>query len=355
MKRWPYVVLIGIVLSLPATAGIIWAFGTEKDSFYRKSLHYTGEGMRYWYEEKDGFKTVTDIPYEKLSCKSCHNLTCDNCHAEKKGEKWAFTVTKAKKMETCLPCHSRQSFTIKVDKEAGTPDVHFAKGQVCSDCHGPEDMHGDGSTPSSMREAGAVRASCKTCHHETSEKAPIFDATTRSHRVHKGKLDCLSCHVTNTMACYNCHFSKFLETGKRAGNFIPMKSWTLLVNYQGKVTSGIAQTLVFKDKKFIAYAPYFTHSVTAKGRGCGDCHNNEAMKRIKAGEKVPVVAFVDGKVEAWKGMVPLAPDKLSWVFLDKKEGKWVPLESDAEVVIQFVAYGEPLTEKQLKKLRMPLK
>ena len=33
------------------------------ESFYHKSLHATGEGMRYWYEKEDGFMQITGIPY----------------------------------------------------------------------------------------------------------------------------------------------------------------------------------------------------------------------------------------------------------------------------------------------------
>lgn len=38
-------------------------------SFFTKSLHFTGEGMRYWYEEAGGFMRITGIPYRDLDCK----------------------------------------------------------------------------------------------------------------------------------------------------------------------------------------------------------------------------------------------------------------------------------------------
>ena len=31
-------------------------------SFFTNSLHYTGEGMRRWYEEEGGFMEITKIP-----------------------------------------------------------------------------------------------------------------------------------------------------------------------------------------------------------------------------------------------------------------------------------------------------
>jgi len=112
-------------------------------------------------------------------------------------------------------------------------------------------------------------------------------------------------------------------------------------------------SLVYKGKKFIAYVPYFTHSVMPKGRNCVDCHNNKAIQLIKAGKKVPVVSFKNGKIVPWKGVVPVVPHRLQWVYLDKQGNKWVPLKSDEKEWIQFANYGKPLTEKQLKRMSMP--
>ena len=63
-------------------------------SFFTNSLHYTGEGMRRWYEEEGGFMEITKIPYDQLNCKSCHVKSCDQCHLAKKREK---SVLKEKK------------------------------------------------------------------------------------------------------------------------------------------------------------------------------------------------------------------------------------------------------------------
>jgi hypothetical protein len=157
------------------------------------------------------------------------------------------------------------------------------------------------------------------------------------------------------MSCYNCHFDRFLETGKRAGNFIKDKNSLLLVNYDGKVTSGIAMTIAGKGKGFVAYAPYFTHSVMKKGRPCEACHRNEAVEILKEGGKVPLIAFEDGEVKTWKGVVPLIEGGLTFVFLDKDGEKWKPMEIEGDPLEQHAAYAEPLTAKQLKKLGLPMK
>ena len=318
-------------------------------SSFTKSLHYTGEGMRYWYEEQGGFMELTGIPYDQLGCKKCHVNSCDNCHAEVKDSETVFSVQKAKKSETCMVCHVREKASIGFDRQANAEDVHFAAGMSCSDCHSQHDVHGSGQAYQSMRQTGAVSANCLNCHAEGGE-GPALDKELKSHRVHKGKLDCNACHVRSNMTCYNCHFERFVETKVKKGNFMPMKSGLLLMNYEDKVTTANVMTMVYKGKKFIAYVPYFTHSIMKSGRVCKECHNNEAIKLIKEGKTVPVVRFKDGKVDFWNGVVPVVPDKLDWVFLDKTGDDWTLLDSPEQVSVQMGCYGRSLTEKQLNKL-----
>ena len=135
-----------------------------------------------------------------------------------------------------------------------------------------------------------------------------------------------------------------------------MSDWMLLINYDGQVTSGSAMTLVYQDKKFIAYCPYFTHCISAQGRSCKQCHQNKAVREMAKGNRVPVVDFKDGKVVPWKGVVPVVPDKLQWVYLNKiGESKWVPVKDDREAKVQFAAYGKPLTKEQFDKLAKDVK
>jgi hypothetical protein len=129
-----------------------------------------------------------------------------------------------------------------------------------------------------------------------------------------------------------------------------MKDWLLLINHEGKVTSGNVQTLVYENKKFIAYAPYFTHSISAEGRLCDDCHQNEAVKRIQNGSKVPVVGFENGQLQTWKGVVPVMKGKLDWAFLNKTADGWASIADPAPPVEQYVGFGTPLTPGQFENL-----
>jgi hypothetical protein len=48
--------------------------------------------------------------------------------------------------------------------------------------------------------------------------------------------------------------------------------------------------------------------------------------------------------------VPVIDGKLDWIFLNKTEKGWEPVSSDEDPLVQFAAYGSPLTEKQFQKL-----
>jgi len=344
MKRKPTgkrnIAQLGLLLTiLLATASLVSAKGEK--SFYSQSLHYTGEGMRYCYEDPNGFMSITGIPYKDLDCKNCHVKSCDPCHTEKTGDTYAYSNTKVKKSETCLPCHSRAGTTFSFGKERGTLDVHVAAGMTCADCHKGQDVHGDGKFYRSMREPKALKVACVTCH--------TVDQSIDAHTVHGGKVDCAACHVENTVACLNCHFDTFLETKSRKGTSFPMQDWLLLINYEGKVTSGTAMTLVYQDKKFVVYAPYYTHAIQSKGRECSDCHDNAAMKLIKQGKQIPMAEFKDGKMVTWKGVAPAAPDSLTWGYLNKTGDHWRPIETSTPAMIQWW-WGTPLSEEQIEKL-----
>ncbi|CAN2042108.1 conserved hypothetical protein [Candidatus Magnetomoraceae bacterium gMMP-15] len=340
------IIVIFFVMFFSGGLYLVTAQEGKNDSCFSKSLHFTGEGMRYWYEEKGGFKNITGIPYQELGCKNCHVKNCDQCHLSEKNGKCSYSTDAAIKNETCLKCHTRAKATIKINKEQGLLDVHFQNNMTCVDCHNSHDVHGDGTLYRSMRKKNAVSASCEDCHD------PEDTVDIKAHTAHKN-LHCTACHVKATTTCMNCHFGNFLETGKKKGNFLPpSQTWTLLINYQGKVVPANIQSLVYKNKKFIAYAPYFTHSIQKKGKQCSDCHANKAMQLIKKGESVPMLSFKDGEFIHWNGVVPVVPNQLEWTFFDKKKDNWVPLRNDEKPIVQFVGYGAPLTKKQINSMAM---
>ena len=77
---------------------------------------------------------------------------------------------------------------------------------------------------------------------------------------------------------------------------------------------------------------------------------------MSKGNTVTVVDFKNGKVVPWKGVVPVVPDKLNWVYLNKiGKNKWVPVKDDRDAKVQFAAYGKPLTNEQFEKLAKDVK
>jgi hypothetical protein len=338
-------VLVGMI----GDVGMAGEPGEEPLGFFSGSLHYTTEGMRYWYEEHSGLMDITGIPYEKLDCQNCHVNSCDVCHAVQDGEVFRYNSAMPEDKDVCLVCHTRAKTAFKIGEQKVELDVHIGAGMGCADCHIGADVHGDGVFYHTMRDPEAVKASCQDCHTFEGELS-------RAHSVHKGKLDCAACHVSNSLTCMNCHFGKFVETGQRAGNFVPpIQDWMLLINYEGQVTSGTVQTLVYDGKKFIAYAPYFTHAIQRGGKACVDCHANPAVQMVKNGETVKMGEWKDGQMTMWQGVVPCVPEQLQWPFLDKQDGEWVVIGDEEDVQVQMVGYGTALTEEQMKKLAMPLK
>ena len=91
------------------------------------------------------------------------------------------------------------------------------------------------------------------------------------------------------------------------------------------------------------------------GRPCADCHGNEAVRRIKAGESVPMMRYEDGAIVNWKGVVPVVAEGLEWTYLNRRGEAWEPVANDDPPTVQYVEYGTPLSAEQVRKMAMPLK
>jgi hypothetical protein len=321
-----------------------------KDCFFLSSLHHTTKGMAYWYsKEMGGLETLTGVPYAEMGCKNCHGPCCDTCHKVERDGKAYYSTEAARNPEICLNCHGREKAMMKTDSRAKQEDVHYAQGMVCADCHSQREMHGDGIEYKSMKEPGAMDTRCENCHDAIPEGC--------AHDVHQGKLDCKACHVRHVFSCTNCHFDTLITEGKKVA--IPLSGWLFLMNYEGKISSANMQNYVVRgNKTFLMFAPHMSHSIMKEGRTCDVCHGAEVLKDIKKGE-VTLTWLEEGEVVNRKGLIPVVEDvKYKCVYHDFKDGKWIPIENPAEPVIQYAAFGKPLTEKQLQSLsksrKMPL-
>ncbi len=339
-----------IILFLLMTVPVIFSYeeavfaggeGSEVCPF-QSSLHHTARGMAYWYDKANGgLETITNIPYEKLSCKGCHVESCSKCHTDRQGRKVLYSNAAARRQSMCLECHSREATVKKIDESRNELDVHFSQGMECVDCHTAREMHGDSLPYVSMKQSGAMDAKCENCH----------DSVTRSesHSIHKNRLDCKACHVRHVISCANCHFESLVKEGKRRA--IVLSDWVFLINYQNKVTSGNMQTFVVTQKEtFLMFAPQFSHSIMKKGRKCNECHGTDTAKQLKQGS-LALTWIQQGEHVNRKGLIPVVEGtRYENAYQNFRDGKWIPLEKPNQPDPHYVGFGRPLTQAQLEKL-----
>lgn len=344
------------ILVLACTALLLWAWPAQSEKqkeCFKTSLHHTTRGMATWYDAHDGFSAITKIPYKELGCKDCHTASCNDCHLEEKDGSYAYSIAKAQRSSTCLKCHSREKATIAMDTANDSLGVHIKAGMQCADCHSAREVHGDGTCYESMRSPGAMDTACTNCHSQDSTAfTPIPQS--ESHMVHNDKLDCTACHVDNSMTCYNCHFGVLEKTKSKPQSMVTKsKEFLLLVKYNGKFMSGTMQTLVGPNNyPFVAYVPYFTHSVTKQGRKCESCHSSKALEQLAAGKTFKPSAFKDGKLSFFNGVIPVVPDRIEWTFLEKKKDTWTPFTPQVRPLVQMAVYAEPFTEAELERMAL---
>jgi hypothetical protein len=356
---------------LLALAGTWAAPALAEAEEFSSSLHATRAGKNHWYSAANGgFEQLTGVPIEKLGCRECHGPTdadgnpypasfpgarCIDCHRSE---------DQAVSRSQCLGCHGRQAMeSVRLE----LPDVHRDAGMQCWDCHGPEDMHGDGKTYRSLLEPGAVRADCASCH-----PASGLPAEHAGYDPHDGALHCAACHTGSVITCYNCHFESQVNAQvKRAAG--ALHGFVMLVNRtkDGKVYPATFQSLTFDGKSFVAFAPYTAHTITGKGRGCGECHvggevggSNAAIAQynetglIRFAEWNPRERALD-----WvRGVVPIPEDyrktlRMTFLTFDgdpatpagKDKTNWSSIGKDTGDGSQML-FATPLSREQMDRL-----
>jgi len=298
-KEVPVTVTVEIVKEVPVTVTVEIDPAEKVPDLIATSLHGTTRGMAYFYsKEQGGFEQITGIPYDKLGCKKCHVEAdkCETCHIREAGDAPPAVV--------CFNCHARQKKALLALKQA---DVHLTSGKfTCINCHDEDEVHGDGTEYNSLQE-GALRIHCTDCH--TDEELPEGNT---AHKVHWEDVDCAACHMNNTLVCYGCHFDTLVEKHKKVA-YGPFNSWKFLGRGKdGKIVAATIMPIISKDKTFIAFAPYFDHSVRKPDPKtiCKECHESEIVKEYEEKGTMTVTWWDEneGKLKYYQGVIPIPKD-----------------------------------------------
>jgi hypothetical protein len=350
--------------------GIDVAESLAQPGNFATSQHATRYGKGWWYAaENGGFENITNIPIEELGCKECHGPTdangnpypdpfpgasCADCHATETD----FSVQE----DQCYGCHGRQKTEAF---QLGLSDVHRDAGMLCWDCHGTEDMHGDGTQYDSMLSPGAIKTDCEDCHGENGAPLPSYHASVDPHA---GALHCTACHTATVISCYNCHFESQVEHHiKRAKQ--PLNGFVMLANREkdGKVFPMSFQSVSYEGSAFIAFGPYAAHTITREGRTCTECHNtNGSNEAITMYNETGVMQFAswddNAKSLSWlKGIIPVPSDyeetlKMDFITYDGAtsdpagpSSNWSSIGKDTWDLHQMF-FASPLTPSQMEAL-----
>ncbi len=342
---------------------------------FPKSIHGARPGKATFYMAADGFYTITGVPISQLGCSKCHAATyadgtpvnretytpgCRDCHADPARPGLVAD-------STCLGCHGRQSAEQRL-----FGDVHRTLGLRCVSCHPVSEMHGDGKEYKSFLDADEPDVKCGDCHRTGGPgRAPSANAY---HTVHNQKLDCAACHVRSVSSCYNCHFeTEIVQDKKRFFGQGPRTGFKLLVNYNGKVTTGTFQALSYQGKTFLAVAPFFGHSITKDDIECSDCHlfagqGNPNLVQLRDTGKITVTRWDPTKTGTARligpsGVIPVPENwktALEFAFLTFNADPSTPINATGDLPFwdflktekdgAHMPYGSPLTPAQINKM-----
>jgi len=312
------------------------------------SLHSTTMGMDYFYSaNQGGFELLTGVPYQDLKCKNCHvgevdgKADCTVCHITE--------AIEAPPQYKCIVCHTRQNFEIMARNPDGTPgmtDVHYDKGMQCVNCHGVDQVHGDGETYNNSHEMTLI--ACSDCHSEPS-------ADVKAHQIHGDNMDCAACHVKNVINCVNCHFDTELEGGPKVAQ-TKYFNWRFLVkdSQTGKITTGIISSMVTKGQTFVSVAPFYGHTITNPDpeTACNDCHQSAAVAEYNNTGKMTIQTWdeVAGRFIFATGVIPFPAsyqDAFVLDFVTRDGDSWNETMSNWKflktgVDLWQMLYAEPL-------------
>ncbi|MCL4558488.1 MAG: hypothetical protein M1491_07655 [Deltaproteobacteria bacterium] len=159
---------------------------------YTTSLHSTLAGEQAYLQKiSSQYYSDLNVP-DRADCQRCH-ASCGSCHIERPltgGLISGHTFMNPPPMEaTCVQCHGEQAEEF-MGSSGQSPDVHYANGMQCIDCHGNA-IHGDGVAYTTMWQVQEMPR-CGECHTDVTTGA----STVAEHNIPQMTyLNCTVCHA----------------------------------------------------------------------------------------------------------------------------------------------------------------
>ncbi len=308
------------------------------------SLHGTAAGMEYFYsDDHGGFETVSEIPFDDLSCKNCHvePTQCIVCHTN--------AGTRPENRFCTESCHFRQA-----DEIARHGDVHLSEENFdCATCHKSAQVHGDGTSYHSMLTASnAVSCEQSGCHENV-----LDEEHNASHTRHGQDFDCQACHSKSVLTYFDTDFASAVrgETDAFYGTE-PIDDWRFLVRdtRSGKITTANIRVLTHEGKAFYSVAPHHSHTIfEPDGTDCFSCHSSAALAEYKADGIMTLTSWDDGgsSLSHAAEVIPIPEDwqtalKLDFITRDA-DGNAVFVSDSADAVQML--FAEPIDVVRMPK------
>jgi len=318
----------------------------EETELAKTSLHYTLATYKPMIHERG---TLNAARWAELDrgmdnhCFSCH-ASCGECHISRPNSAKGGFISGHNFNKTpdwinqCTACHGSRVGN-EYTGATGSGDIHYTKHDMtCVDCHGTQDLHGDGKSDHHDRYDVEGLASCQDCHE--------LDDEIEQHAIHGDKVSCYVCHSQAYVNCYSCHVGlddkdlayfkneeeeELFRIGRNPDPTEERPEKWIVV----RRVPVAKETFEFYGKELLPRfdrvnnwkytSPHNIQRITTQNRECDNCHGNEELF-LTADKVQPEVRRANQSIVVPREMIP------------EKQGRDKP-DSKKEKLSYFSAAG----------------